>query len=105
MKAGLIAAALLLAAGTYGFRMAGPALRSRVTFPARAERLLEAASVVVLAALMAVMALTEGHDFAGYARPVGVLVGGTLAWRKVPFLVAVLAAAGATAALRLLGIH
>jgi branched-subunit amino acid transport protein len=105
MRVSLIAGVLMLAAGTYGFRLAGPALRSRITFPARAERLLETASVVVLTALMTVMALTQDHGFAGYARPLGVLVGGVLAWRKAPFLVAVLAAAGTAALLRVLGVH
>jgi branched-subunit amino acid transport protein len=100
----LIAGALVLAAGTYGFRFAGPTLRSRVAFPPRAQRLLETASVVVLTALMAVMALTQGHHFAGYARPAGVLLGALLAWRKAPFLVCVLAATAATALLRLAGV-
>jgi branched-subunit amino acid transport protein len=104
MTGTLIAGGLLLAAGTYGFRAAGPALRSRVAFPPRAERLLETASVVVLTALMAVMTLTEGHHLAGYARPAGVLVGGLLAWRKAPFLACVIVAAGTTALLRLLGV-
>jgi branched-subunit amino acid transport protein len=104
MTGTLVAGGLLLAAGTYGFRLAGPALRSRVTFPANGQRLLEAASVVVLTALMAVMALTQGHHFAGYARPAGVLAGAVLAWRKAPFLVCVLVAAGATALLRLAGV-
>jgi len=93
----LLAGALLLAAGTYGLRLAGPAMRSRITFPDRAERLLESASVVVLTSLMAVMTVTGGG---GYARPAGVLVGGVLAWRKAPFLVCVLAAAATTAVLR-----
>ncbi|MEU6990838.1 hypothetical protein ABZ953_09330, partial [Streptomyces sp. NPDC046465] len=30
-------------------------------------------------------ALTEGQDFAGWARPAGVLAGGVLAWRRAPF--------------------
>jgi len=33
-----------------------------------------------------------------------VLVGGVLAWRKAPFLVVVIAAAGTAAVLRLLGV-
>ena len=104
MTGELVAGALVLAAGTYGFRFAGPALRSRVTFQPRARRLLETASVVVLTALMAVLALTQGHHFAGYARPAGVAVGAALAWRKAPFLTCVLAAAATTALLRLAGI-
>jgi len=95
---------LMLSAGTFAFRFAGPVLRQRIAFPPRAGRLLEAAAVVLLAALVATTALTEGHGFSGLARPAGVLVGGILAWRKAPFLVVVLAAAATTAVLRLLGV-
>jgi branched-subunit amino acid transport protein len=101
----LVAAGLIaLSAGTFAFRFAGPVLRQRITFPPRAERLLEAAAVVLLAALVATTGLTKGPGFAGFARPAGVLVGGVLAWRKAPFLVVVLAAAATTAVLRLLGV-
>ncbi len=100
----VVAGLLTLAAGTFAFRFAGPVLRQRIAFPPWAERLLEAAAVVLLAALVATTALTKGHGFAGLARPVGVLVGGVLAWRKAPFLVVVLAAAATTAVLRLLGV-
>jgi branched-subunit amino acid transport protein len=100
----VVAGMATLAVGTYAIRFAGPALRTRITFPPRAEKLLEAAAVILLAALVATTALTEGHRFSGLARPVGVLVGGVLAWRKAPFLVVVLAAAATTALLRLLGV-
>ncbi|MFE9427967.1 AzlD domain-containing protein [Kitasatospora sp. NPDC006697] len=101
----LLVAALTLAAGTFGFRLAGPLLRARVDFPPRVERLLETASVVLLTALVATTALYEGHGAAGWARPAGVVVGGVLAWRKVPFVLVVLAAAATAAGLRLLGVH
>ncbi len=100
----LIGAMLALAAGTFAFRLAGPVLRNRISFPPRVTKLLETSSVVLLAALIVTAALSEGHGFAGFARPVGVLVGGVLAWRKAPFLLVVLAAAGAAALLRLLGV-
>jgi branched chain amino acid efflux pump len=100
----VVAGIATLSAGTLAFRLSGPALRQRLAFPPWAERLLEAAAVVMLAALVATTALTTGHGFAGLARPAGVLVGGVLAWRKAPFLVAVIAAAGTTAVLRLLGV-
>ncbi|MBO0657144.1 AzlD domain-containing protein [Streptomyces triculaminicus] len=100
----LITATLVLAGGTFAFRLAGPFLRSRITFPPRAERLIEVSTVVLLASLVATTALTEGHGPAGVARPAGVLAAGLLAWRKVPFLGVVLAAAAVTAVLRLLGI-
>jgi len=98
--AGLIA----LSAGTFAFRLAGPVLRRRISFPPWAERLLETAAVILLAALVVTTGLTEGHHLAGLARPAGVCVGGVLAWRKAPFLVVVLAAAATAAVLRLLGI-
>jgi len=100
----VVAGIITLSAGTLAFRLAGPALRQRVAFPPWAEHLLEAAAVVMLAALVATTALTQGHGFAGPARPAGVLVGGFLAWRKAPFLVVVIAAAGTAAVLRLLGV-
>jgi branched-subunit amino acid transport protein len=100
----VVAGMLTLSAGTLAFRFSGPVLRQRITFPPWGERLLAVAAVVLLAALVATTALTERHGFAGFARPAGVLVGGVLAWRKAPFLVVVLAAAGITAVLRLLGV-
>jgi branched-subunit amino acid transport protein len=99
----LLAATAVLGAGTYAFRLAGPVLRSRVTLPARVEQLLTVAVVVLLAALVATSALTQGHGFAGPARPAGVAAGALCAWRRAPFLVVVLAAAATTAVLRLLG--
>jgi hypothetical protein len=48
--------------------------------------------------------LTEGGGFAGWARPAGVLVGGVLAWRRAPFPLVVLGAAGVTAGLRWVGV-
>lgn len=100
----VVAGMATLAAGTFAFRFAGQALRARVSFPPWAGKLLEAGAVILLAALVATTALTEGHGFSGFARPAGVLVGGVLAWRKAPFLVVVIAAAAVTALLRLLGV-
>jgi branched-subunit amino acid transport protein len=100
----LIVSSLALAAGTYGFRLAGPLLRTRVRIPATVQRVLEVSAVVLLAALVATTALTEGHGAAGPARPLGVAFAGLLAWRKAPFLVVVLGAAAATALLRLAGV-
>ncbi|SDD13481.1 AzlD domain-containing protein [Rhodococcus tukisamuensis] len=94
----------LLAAGTFALRFAGPALRTRAGVPVRTEKLMGTAAVVLLVAVAATSALTEDQGAAGIARPVGVLVGGVLAWRKAPFVVAVVAAAVVAAGLRLLGV-
>ncbi len=94
----------LLAAGTDLFRLAGPVLRHRMTIPPRLRRVLTVAAAVLLTALLATDALTQGHGFAGWARPAGVLVAGVLAVRRAPFPVVVIAATATTALLRLCGI-
>jgi branched-subunit amino acid transport protein len=99
-----VLAIAVLAAGTYLFRLAGPLLRHRLSIPPRLERLLSVAATVLLAALMATNALTQGHGFAGWARPAGVLTGGLLAVRRAPFPVVVIAAVATTALLRLCGV-
>ena len=99
-----LVAVLVLAVGTYAFRIAGPALRHRITVPDRVERLLADAATVLLVGLVATSALVQGAGFAGWARPAGVLVAAVLALRKAPFPVIVLAAAGTAAGLRLLGV-
>ncbi|MFD9326409.1 AzlD domain-containing protein [Streptomyces sp. NPDC060065] len=100
MTAPLVVAILALAVGTYAFRLVGPLLHGRVEIPVRVRELLSAGAVVLLVALLA----TEAREFAGWARPLGVLVGGVLAWRRAPFVVVVLGAAGATAVLRAVGV-
>ncbi|MEI8409151.1 MULTISPECIES: AzlD domain-containing protein [unclassified Kribbella] len=100
----LLAAIGILAVGTFALRFAGPMMRSRFEVPERAQQVLGAAAIVLLAALVATAALTDGHSHAGIARPAGVLVGGILAWRKAPFVLVVVAAAVTAAVLRLLGV-
>jgi hypothetical protein len=43
----------------------------------------------------------DGKELAGPARPLGVLVGGVLAWRRAPFVVVVISAALTAAMVRL----
>jgi branched-subunit amino acid transport protein len=100
----LVVAAGVLGIGTFAFRFAGPVLRARVDVSPRLERTMAMAAIVLLAALVGTAALLDGQEFAGVARPAGIAVGGVLAWRKVPFVVVVIAAAGTAALLRLLGL-
>lgn len=97
-------AVLMLAAGTYAFRIAGPLLGHRLQLSDRLRHLLTVAAAVLLVALVATGALTQGHGFAGWARPVGVLVAGALALRRAPFPAVVVAGAATTALLRLCGV-
>ena len=97
-------AIVVLAVITYGFRLAGPLCRGRLTLPPAATIVFADAAAVLLIALAATSALFNGHDLAGWARPSGVLVAGMLAARRAPFPVVVLAAAAVTALLRLAGV-
>ncbi|WP_354639340.1 AzlD domain-containing protein [Kitasatospora camelliae] len=100
-----VLAVLLLAAGTYALRLAGPLLGHRLRMPDRVRELVTVAAAVLLVALAATAALTQGHGFAGWARPAGVLVAGALALRRAPFPLVVAAAASTTALLRLCGVE
>ena len=97
-------AVLVLALGTFCFRIVGPGLRGRLRLPARLDRLLSDAAVVLLVALVVVSTLTDGHHAAGWARPAGVLVAGLRALRRAPVPVVDVAAAATTALLRLAGV-
>ncbi|MFE6287915.1 AzlD domain-containing protein [Streptomyces sp. NPDC057877] len=113
-----VAMILALAVGTYAFRLVGPVLHGRVELPVRVRELLSAGAVVLLVALLATGALTEGGGFAGWARPAGVLVAGVLAMgvppgraksrargSRAPFVVVVLGAAVTAGTLRALGVE
>lgn len=99
-----VAAVLILAAGTFAIRIAGPLLRDRITLPDKVNELMTASATVLLFALVAVSALTNGKQFGGWALALGVLVGGVAAWRKLPFVVVIVLAAVTTAGLRFLGV-
>lgn len=99
-----VLAVLALAAGTYAIRLAGPLLRDRITLPDRARQLMSIAATVLLVALVATSSLMKGDHFAGFALPIGVLVGGLAAWRRAPFVLVVILAAVVTAGLRLAGV-
>ena len=102
--AAIIGSGAVLGLGTYAFRVAGPVLRSQVSMSKRIEELMSRAAVVLLVAVTVTAALTQGHEFAGWARPTGVLVAGVLAWRRAPFVVVIVVAAAVAAGLRLVGI-
>ena len=100
----LVGVALAVGGTTYGFRAAGPWLGERFSIPERVEQLMADAAVVLLTALVVTATIFDGHAFAGPSRLVGVGIGAVLAWRRASFVVVVLAAAGSTALLRLLGV-
>ncbi len=100
----ILVSGVVLGAGTFAYRAAGPLLRSQFTPSLRIQALMGIAATVLLVALAATSAVADGREPADLARPIGVLVAGVLAWRRAPFVVVVLAAAGTAAGLRLLGL-
>jgi branched-subunit amino acid transport protein len=100
----LLGAVAILAAGTLALRLTGPVLRVRIELTPRTEELIATAVAVLFCAVVATSALIEGQQWAGLARPAGVLVAAVLAWRRAPLVFVVLAAAATTAGLRLLGV-
>lgn len=100
----LLAAAAVLAVGTLALRLTGVVLSSRISPSERAQEILDTGVTVLFCALIATAALVEAQEFVGWARPIGVAVGGVLAWRRAPFVVVVVAAAATAALLRLLGL-
>ncbi|HIW64096.1 MAG TPA: AzlD domain-containing protein [Candidatus Stackebrandtia excrementipullorum] len=101
----IVLSIVLLAVGTYAFRIAGPLLRDRINLSASVEAFIRRTATVLLVGLVATMTLVTSEGFTGLALPAGVAVGGILAWKKVPFVVIVVAAAATTALLRLAGVQ
>lgn len=99
-----VAALAVLAVGTYLMRLVPLLAHDRMRLSARTIRLVELGAVALLVALTATGTWFEGDSFAGWARPAAVLVAGVAAWRRLPFLVVVLLAAGTAAGLRLIGV-
>ena len=99
-----LAAIIVLALGTYAYRIVGPILGGRLKLSDRVRRILLVAAAVLLLALVTTAAFTQGHGFAGWARPAGIGVGAVLAVRRAPFVLVVVAAAATTALLRLAGV-
>ena len=100
----ILVSGAVLGAGTFAYRVAGPLLRTQFTLSLRLQELMGIAATVLLVALAVTSAVADGREPADLARPIGVLVAGVLAWRRAPFVVVVLAAAGTAAGLRLLGL-
>jgi branched-subunit amino acid transport protein len=96
------AALLLLAAGGYALKAAGPLLIGDREPSPRTARLLALLAVPLLAALIVTQTLGDGDRLVLDARVPALAVAAVCVWRRAPFLVTVLAAAAVAAALRAL---
>jgi branched-subunit amino acid transport protein len=93
---------LILAAGGYVLKAAGPLLLGDREPSPRVAQLLALLAVPLLAALIVVQTLSDGDGVTIDARVPALAVAGVCVWRRAPFLVTVLAAAAVAAGLRAL---
>lgn len=100
----VVAGMAILSLGTYLMRLAGAKLGSRLTFSRYSQALLADAATVLLFSVALAATFYEGEHFSGMARVFGVGFAVFLAWRKLPLVVVIVAAAVLTALLRLAGI-
>jgi len=94
---------LALAAVSYGLKAAGPLLASGRELGPGVRRALDLVAVPLLAALILTQTVGDGSRLVLDARLPALAVAAVLVWRRAPFLVVVLAAAGTAALLRALG--
>ncbi|MFM2480896.1 AzlD domain-containing protein [Celerinatantimonas sp. YJH-8] len=104
MSQHLIWGILLLAAGTYLFRLAGPLLGNRFQFSEPMQHMTTRFSTVLLFTVAVLATFYDGKLYAGHAHVIGVMVSAVLAYKRLPFLVVVLSAALVTAGLRWIGL-
>jgi len=93
-------ALLTLCAVSYALKAAGPVLAGGRQLGPRARQALDLVAVPLLAALILVQTLGDGHRLTIDARLPALAVAAVLVWRRAPFLVVVLAAAATAATLR-----
>lgn len=96
------AAIFALAAGTYAMKAVGPVALGRRAVPMRVQRLFLMLAVALLAALIALSTFADG-DRLTFDVPLvaGMAAAGVAVWRRAPFVVVVVLAAGVAGLLRL----
>ncbi|WP_375482328.1 AzlD domain-containing protein [uncultured Jatrophihabitans sp.] len=93
---------LATAAGCYLLKLAGYLVPARVLEHPQVRRVVELLPVALLAALVVVEAVADGSHWSFDApRLLGFGAGAVAVWRRMPFLVVVVAAAAVAAVLRL----
>jgi branched-subunit amino acid transport protein len=91
---------LALCAVSYVLKAVGPLVAGGRELSPQVRRTLDLVPVPLLAALILVQTVGDGHRLAIDARLPALGVAAVLVWRRAPFLVVVLAAAGTAALLR-----
>ena len=95
------AAILVLAAGAYGFKLAGVLVGNRIEHPLL-RRSIGLIPPALFCALIALQTFERDTELVVDARAVGLVVALFATWRKVPFIGVIVGAMAATALTRLL---
>ncbi len=93
---------LALCAISYGLKAVGPLLAGGRQLRPGVRQVLDLVAVPLLAALILVQTVGDGHRLTVDARVPALAVAAVLVWRRAPFLVVVMAAAATAALLRAL---
>ena len=95
-------ALLALSAISYALKASGPVLAGGRRLGPQVRQTLDLVAVPLLAALILVQTVGDGHRLVLDARVPALALAAVLVWRRAPFLVVVLAAAATAALLRAL---
>lgn len=106
MTSGMVWAVIaLVAVVTFVAKGIGPAVIGERELPATLARVVVLLAAPLLAALVVTQALADGPELRVGADTAGVAFAGLLLWLRAPIVLVVLAAAAATALLRLAGLN
>lgn len=92
---------LALAACAYGLKLLGAVIIGQREMPLVVQRCLLLIPAALLAGLIAKDTFTSGQSYAIDARAAGLAVAVLATWRKLPFVVVIVAGVGTTAVIRL----
>jgi branched-subunit amino acid transport protein len=93
---------ILLAAGTFALKSAGPLVLGARRLPVPVQRVIDLLPAALLAALAVVSTVGDGRALSIDPRLVGLVAAGIALWRRAPFVVVIVIASVSTAAVRLI---
>jgi branched-subunit amino acid transport protein len=93
---------IVMTVGTFALKSAGPLVLGDRALPLRVQQVVDLLPAALLAALTIVSTVGDGRAVAIDARLVGLVVAGLALWRRLPFVLVIILASGATAFIRLI---
>lgn len=93
---------VVLAAGTFALKAAGPLALGGRRLPERVQRVVDLLPAALLAALALVSTVGDGRALSVDPRLVGLVAAAVALWRRVPFVMVIVIASSSTAIFRLI---